>query len=44
MQENTILERVQLYDVVVKFVMYKPLIAKSTKAASIVILLPHVRC
>ena len=32
MQENTILERVQLNDVVVKFVIYKPLIAKSAKA------------
>ena len=38
MQENTILERVQLNDVVVKFVIYKPLIAKSAKAGQFVIL------
>ncbi len=38
MQENTIVERVQLNDVVVKFVIYKPLIAKSAKAGQFVIL------
>ena len=38
MQENTILERVQLNDVVVKFVIYKPLIAKSARAGQFVIL------
>lgn len=38
MQENTILERTQLNDVVVKFVIYKPLIAKSAKAGQFVIL------
>ncbi len=38
MQENTILERVQLNDVVVKFVIYKPLIARSAKAGQFVIL------
>lgn len=38
MQENTILERVQLNEVVVKFVIYKPLIAKSAKAGQFVIL------
>jgi len=38
MQENTILERVQLNDVVVKFMIYKPLIAKSAKAGQFVIL------
>ncbi len=38
MQENTILERVQLNDVVVKFVIYKPLIAQSARAGQFVIL------
>lgn len=38
MQENTILERTQLNDVVVKFVIYKPLIAQSAKAGQFVIL------
>ncbi len=38
MQENTILEREQLNDVVVKFVIYKPLIAKAAKAGQFVIL------
>lgn len=38
MQENTILEREQLNDVVVKFVIYKPLIAKSAQAGQFVIL------
>ncbi len=38
MQENMILEREQLNDVVVKFVIYKPLIAKSAKAGQFVIL------
>ncbi len=38
MQENTILERVQLNDVVVKFIIYKPLIAKSAQAGQFVIL------
>ena len=38
MQENTILEKVQLNDVVVKFVIYKPLIAKSARAGQFVIL------
>ncbi len=38
MQENTILEREQLNDVVVKFVIYKPLIAKSARAGQFVIL------
>ena len=38
MQENTILERTQLNDVVVKFVIYKPLIAKSARAGQFVIL------
>ena len=38
MQENTILERTQLNSVVVKFVIYKPLIAKSAKAGQFVIL------
>ncbi len=38
MQENTILERVQLNDAVVKFVIYKPLIAKSARAGQFVIL------
>lgn len=38
MQENTIISREQLNDVVVKFVIYKPLIAKSAKAGQFVIL------
>ena len=38
MQENTILQREQLNDVVVKFVIYKPLIAQSAKAGQFVIL------
>ena len=38
MQENTILEKVQLNDVVVKFVIYKPLIAQSARAGQFVIL------
>lgn len=38
MQENTILEKVQLNDVVVKFVIYKPLIARSAQAGQFVIL------
>ncbi len=38
MQENTIVSREQLNDVVVKFVIYKPLIAKSAKAGQFVIL------
>lgn len=38
MQENTIIERTQLNDVVVKFVIYKPLIATSAKAGQFVIL------
>lgn len=38
MQENTIVEREQLNDVVVKFVIYKPLIAKSARAGQFVIL------
>ena len=38
MQENTILEREQLNDVVVKFVIYKPMIARSAKAGQFVIL------
>ena len=38
MQENTIVSREQLNDVVVKFEIYKPLIAKSAKAGQFVIL------
>ena len=38
MQENTILEREQLNSAVVKFVIYKPLIAQSAKAGQFVIL------
>ena len=38
MQENTIISREQLNDVVVKFVIYKPLIAKSARAGQFVIL------
>lgn len=38
MQENTIVSREQLNDVVVKFVIYKPLIAKSAQAGQFVIL------
>ncbi len=38
MQENTIVSRKQLNDVVVKFEIYKPLIAKSAKAGQFVIL------
>lgn len=38
MQENTIITREQLNDVVVKFVIYKPLIAQSAKAGQFVIL------
>ena len=38
MQENTIVSRKQLNDVVVKFEIYKPLIAKSARAGQFVIL------
>ena len=38
MEENTILVKENLSDVVVKFVIYKPLIAKSAKAGQFVIL------
>lgn len=38
MQENTIVSREQLNDVVVRFEIYKPLIAKSAKAGQFVIL------
>ena len=38
MQENTIVSREQLNDVVVKFEIYKPLIAKSARAGQFVIL------
>lgn len=38
MQENTILERTSLNEVVVKFVIYKPLIARSAQAGQFVIL------
>lgn len=38
MEENTILEKVALNSAVVKFVIYKPLIAKSAKAGQFVIL------
>ncbi len=41
MQENTILAREPLNEVVVKFVIYKPLIAKSAKAGQFVILRGH---
>ena len=38
MEENTILVKENLSDTVVKFVIYKPLIAKSAKAGQFVIL------
>ena len=38
MEENTILVKENLSDVVVKFVVYKPLIAQSAKAGQFVIL------
>ena len=42
MQENTILVKESLNSAVVKFVIYKPLIAKSAQAGQFVILQPSI--